>query len=857
MQESESTELILQTQVMHRPRIDKIFEQATRCRLVYVIAGAGYGKSQAVYQYIEQQPDAVVRWIQLTESDNVGSHFWETLVHTVSLDNPELATRLAELGFPQTPPHSKQLTAILKSAEHGGRLRNFLVLDDFHLIHSKQLADLAERYANIQIPSYCMIIISRKEPEIDPLPLLAKGRISIVTEEELRFTDRELAAFMKWHGIAVPARKLPLISEATNGRALAIQLLTMILKREPKNFELALDAMKQSILKLMGAEAFNDLPDEVKQKALRLSLVSSLPSELWREVLDGDISFIERTPQLASFMWFDSFIGNYRIHPLYLEFLQSRQDMLSEDEKRAVYSKAAKWCFDHKFYMDAMYYCAKLRLFNRMVKILLCYPFRLPHDTCEYFLNILDELWTEPGWEDDKDALFLKHLFTPMLLTGVDRYEEARELSLEVIRHYESLDEPPAKLMMSIAYSNLSYIELCTCVYTHRYDAPEYLQKCVEYFKKSAVPPLAVAGSFIVPNVLSFACPVGEGAKLEEFDECVEAARKCCLYIAENSHNIYYGYDDLVACEIAFYKNQPEAAKIHAHQAVMKAREKKQYSIEAMAAQFLLRIAVHEGDYPLTKEILKQLRDYLDNPDFWNRQLLYDLFVGSFYSRAGLTDMIPDWLFLDERDVTSEVHIPVSELIVCAQAHIASKKYDRALTVLSSSFPRGPLYRFLFGELRLSLLTAVARIKTGDAAGALADFEKAYSLSFNGVFEMPFVELGKDLRPLISALDGGSSIPEDWLVMISRKASAHAKKIDFIAGIIKREQNINEDFSLSDRERDVLNDLYHGLSREEIAASRYLSVNTVKTVLGSLYMKLGASNNVDAIRIAIEKKLVE
>ena len=33
---------------MPRPRVDKILDQATRCKLVYVIADAGCGKTQAV-----------------------------------------------------------------------------------------------------------------------------------------------------------------------------------------------------------------------------------------------------------------------------------------------------------------------------------------------------------------------------------------------------------------------------------------------------------------------------------------------------------------------------------------------------------------------------------------------------------------------------------------------------------------------------------------------------------------------------------------------------------------------------------------------------------------------------------------
>ena len=75
--------------------------------------------------------------------------------------------------------------------------------------------------------------------------------------------------------------------------------------------------------------------------------------------------------------------------------------------------------------------------------------------------------------------------------------------------------------------------------------------------------------------------------------------------------------------------------------------------------------------------------------------------------------------------------------------------------------------------------------------------------------------------------------------------------------IFKEERHIHNGIALSSREQEVLNDLYHGLSRDEIAANRYLSINTVKKMLQSIYIKLDAKNNVDAIRIAIDQKLVE
>jgi LuxR family maltose regulon positive regulatory protein len=164
------------------------------------------------------------------------------------------------------------------------------------------------------------------------------------------------------------------------------------------------------------------------------------------------------------------------------------------------------------------------------------------------------------------------------------------------------------------------------------------------------------------------------------------------------------------------------------------------------------------------------------------------------------------------------------------------------------------------GELALSVLTAAARIKTGDTAGALADFEKAYQLSFCGVFEMPFVELGKNMHLLAAAASKQTDcvIPKEWLQTIDRKASIYAKQTSFIRNLFIEEKKLadTDTVQLSEREQEVLHDLYHGLSREEIATNRYLSINTVKKILQSIYIKLDANNKVDAIRIAIEKKLV-
>ena len=840
-----------------RPRIDNIFDTATRCKLVYVVAGAGYGKTLAVHRYIEQQRGAAVRWIQLTESDNISARYWESLTHTIAIDNSELAAKLRESGFPETLAHFKQCSDILKISEHRSR-KTFLVLDDFHLIHSEEVLTFVERCAHLQVPGVCVILISRTEPKINAVSLFSKSLAVRITEEDLRFTDDEIAVFLKSQDIPFSMKDLPGFTEATGGWALAVKLLSLVLKRIPNHPDLALEVMRQNIFKLLETEAWNDFPEDIQKLIVRLSLVFDLPVASPCEIL-GEDSLLESATELTSFVWLDSFTGGYRIHPLYLGFIQDRQCILSDAEKQDTYRRAAEWCSKNDFYMDAVHYYAKSHQFQAIIEVLFSYPFKLPQGACEYFLDILEGL--EPGQneQNDPNILVLKHFFVPLLLLGAGRYEDARERSLDTIREWEHAGTPFSFALLGIAYSNLAYIDIYTCIITHRYDAPNYLRKCVDYFKKASPPPIQITGPFTVADIRSYACPVGVGAALPEFDRLLEASRETESIIEEHFHSMYYGYADLVACEIAFFKNQTNIARTAAHNAIGKAREKSQYSIEAMTQQYLLRIAVSEGDYPLAKEILKQLRTHLDNPVFWNRQLIYDLYVGAFYVQIGLPEMAPAWFALEQKESASEVRIPIKELNASVRYCVAAKKYNQALAVLYKSTPREPQEQFLFGELALSLLMAVAKIKTGDTGGAMTDFEKAYQLSFGGVFEMFFIELGKNLHPLaVAALNQAScDIPEEWLKMIDRKATVHAKKSDVIRNAVKREKNIKDTVPLSEREQEILNDLYHGLSREEIAANRHLSVNTVKKILQSVYTKLNANNNVDAIRIAIEKKLIE
>jgi LuxR family maltose regulon positive regulatory protein len=68
--------------------------------------------------------------------------------------------------------------------------------------------------------------------------------------------------------------------------------------------------------------------------------------------------------------------------------------------------------------------------------------------------------------------------------------------------------------------------------------------------------------------------------------------------------------------------------------------------------------------------------------------------------------------------------------------------------------------------------------------------------------------------------------------------------------------DLSPDLLLTERERTVLGQLMTTGSVAEIAAALYVSSNTVKTQLRSIYRKLGVSNREDAMAVAVDRRLL-
>ena len=75
-------------------------------------------------------------------------------------------------------------------------------------------------------------------------------------------------------------------------------------------------------------------------------------------------------------------------------------------------------------------------------------------------------------------------------------------------------------------------------------------------------------------------------------------------------------------------------------------------------------------------------------------------------------------------------------------------------------------------------------------------------------------------------------------------------------GDVIGEKPVVSDKMFSDREHDILSDLYNGLTQSEIAGKRNLSINTVRMNMKIIYEKLDVHKISDLVRIVAEQQLV-
>jgi ATP/maltotriose-dependent transcriptional regulator MalT len=388
------------------------------------------------------------------------------------------------------------------------------------------------------------------------------------------------------------------------------------------------------------------------------------------------------------------------------------------------------------------------------------------------------------------------------------------------------------------------------CTTDNNYDFHVYFAKQDECLTKSPIEPGQLANHPVGPwiNLTGSA----ERGALEKYIDASTLAMK------HTSHCLYgcmAGNDDLARGELLFYQGDARSALPLFVRGIKRAREYKQFELVHRGLFYIMRIAVSQGDYAKAAQALSDMETQLDENDYPASFTTYDIALGWYYYALNQPERIPSWLKEPFAPYGHAYFIENFANQVKARYCYLTKNYSLLLTYMEEQKRRESI---LYGRVEMLCFEACVHLKTKNKAAAFNALNEAYQNASPNDILMPFIEMGKDMRTLAAAAlhESDCGIPKLWLETVGRKSTSYAKHQGLVISDYKKANGVSGEMYLSSREIDVLRDLYHGLSRSEIAVNQNLSINTVKLYVNSIYDKLNAYSIADVIRIAAEKKLV-
>jgi LuxR family maltose regulon positive regulatory protein len=831
---------------LDRGRVNDLLEAAIQNPLVVVTANSGYGKTRAISSFLSNRSDTIV-WFALSEGDNDQTQFWDHFVSLISKHNRRLSEKMHGMGFP-----TKQRVNIFLSLlddEFSIADTYFIVFDDFHVIKDRGVLSLIRDLVDRRYDNVTVMTLSQLELSPILMPLGMKHESAIITEDELCFTKQEIDEYFTLIDIQLSADEIQRIYDYTKGWAFAVSLFAFSMRKNSAGFEHSLRAVDINIQKIIEFDVFSDLSEKLQKHLVQLSLLEYLAPSLI-STLDGGDELLREIDNISPFIRYDSFSDMYRIHHLFREFLGKRQDIITDELRRATYIKSAEWCVSNELFLDAIRHFEKAGIYDRIIEtIYYHFSFQIPPRDA---LTLLDIFKSAP--EGAFDGVPLYPVTYTRILLSLGQVNDAIGFADNMVVRYSSMPENDVNhSIICSLYLAIGIGHLMLTPFTDSYKFDKYFERMAHHFAKfpyESANPLSI---HTIPPYAGTVCTTQEGA----FEKYIGALERSVQYTSKVLDGYMAGMDILAKAELCFFKADLTNAELYAAGAFDAAERARQYDIRNRALFIMMRVCLARGKYEYMPTVLHQLNQQIGFTEYANRQLTYDVVTSWFYTRIGLLNYVPNWIDHDfEEESISEYGMGFANLM---KAHLLyhKKQYKQLLTFLYREESHASS---LYMQIDYAVLKALCNYSINNKDASFEILVDAYELSRGNGLIMPFVEYGKEMRTLTGAAEKSGSvagrIPDEWLNNINRRASTYAKYLNNIIGDFRKANGLDQEVVLTPREISILSELYKGLSRAEIAMQQGLSVNTIRVILDSIFEKLSARNSMDAIRIAAERNLL-
>jgi LuxR family transcriptional regulator, maltose regulon positive regulatory protein len=321
--------------VLARPRVTALVDAAVSFPVSLITGPPGAGKTMAAAQWAAARPAARrPAWVTLDASDADPARFWQYV--TAALAAAGLAVPPAELSPADAPRW-------LATAVPATTTPLVLVIDDINLIAESETAAGLDELIRHEPAGLRLVLIGRSVPGLALARLRLAGELGEIGAADLACTSEETAAYFDILGRPLRPAERDAVLRHTEGWLAGLRLTVLSDQADRAAAEAIVSDYVQD-------EVLGPLPTSVRTFLLRTCLTATVTAPLARE-LTGDpaaaqvLERLSRTASLVAAVAPDT--GEYRYHPMLRDVLAGCLRRELPEDVPELQRRVARWHAAH------------------------------------------------------------------------------------------------------------------------------------------------------------------------------------------------------------------------------------------------------------------------------------------------------------------------------------------------------------------------------------------------------------------------------------------------------------------------------------------------------------------------------
>ncbi len=360
-------------EIISRPRLLAVLEEAIDKRLVIVAAPAGYGKTSLLVDFVHQTLQPVC-WLSLDDLDRDPQRFIAHFIAAVQTTFPDFGKNCmpALQGMSQARLNLDALVSLVINDIFETVTEHFLfVVDDYHLVEENQDINYFINRFIMAVDENCHLVISSRRllPLADMPLLVARSAVGGLGFEDLAFSVSEIQnLYLQNHRVVLSEPDASELAHTTEGWITGLVLSTDIENGRVTTRLQGRGVTGVGLYEYLAQQVLEHQRDEVKQFLFRTSLLEEFDAERCAEVIGKGLGIeanwsalmddVQRNnlftlPIIEDHLWL-------RYHHLFRDFLQNLMARLYPEETRKIYFQLVDYHQQRRDWERAYRVCVQL-----------------------------------------------------------------------------------------------------------------------------------------------------------------------------------------------------------------------------------------------------------------------------------------------------------------------------------------------------------------------------------------------------------------------------------------------------------------------------------------------------------------